>query len=264
MDTMHSRSVNVDAPGMRGDAVVGQMGPEHGPNVVMIHGCPGRPQDFRHLAAAMPHARVTAVAMPGFSQTPQATSPDCTLPGRARFVSAVLDALGIDTFAVVGHSFGAGIAGTLAALEPARVPRVALLAPISLAPHQALRYTAPKLTSALLNTRGVRRIATPVMKKAFMAVGFPRGITAENLRVAMQCAADVDFAQLGRDYRAIRAPTAVAYALDDRIVEHSKPAALAKVVPDGPRLVFDTGDHGIIKSQARPIADALGTWLTAF
>ena len=103
--------------------------------VVFIHGASGNLCDqvgtFADAVAKLPHHRrfrSIYVDRPGCGYTERRTADD-TPRAQARMVAATLSALGIERAVICGHSFGAGVAATLAVTHPHRVAALALLAP---------------------------------------------------------------------------------------------------------------------------------------
>lgn len=83
--------------------------------------------------------RVIGIDTPGYGQSaPPAGVP--TIVGYARAVVAVLDHLGLEAAAVLGHHTGASIAAELALLEPRRIKRVILNGPPLFTPEERATY----------------------------------------------------------------------------------------------------------------------------
>jgi pimeloyl-ACP methyl ester carboxylesterase len=61
-----------------------------------------------------PWMRVVAPDLPGRGDSPLADGADLSLDGQVRAVRAILDELGIERFAAIGHGYGGGIAQLLA------------------------------------------------------------------------------------------------------------------------------------------------------
>lgn len=108
-------------------------GPEDGKRVLLLHGWPDSPRTWRAIAPRLGAQgwRTVAPYLRGFAPTRFLSS------GTLRVGQAValaqdaidlVDRLGWDQFAVVGHDWGARVAYTLAALFPERVTRIAALA----------------------------------------------------------------------------------------------------------------------------------------
>jgi pimeloyl-ACP methyl ester carboxylesterase len=96
--------------------------------VVMLHGQPGSGSDWQQLADQLPPGlRVVALDRPGYGANPLAAGGFAV---NARAVVAELDARGIERAVMVGHSYGAGVALSLAALAPERVEALVLLASV--------------------------------------------------------------------------------------------------------------------------------------
>ncbi|WP_028923364.1 alpha/beta fold hydrolase [Pseudonocardia acaciae] len=101
-----------------------------GEPVLFLHGAGGLMWDPFLEALAAGHT-VYAVEHPGAGESDALTH----LPGiweLVLFYDELLDGLGLDAVSVVGHSFGGMVATELAANNPRRVSRLALIAPIGL------------------------------------------------------------------------------------------------------------------------------------
>jgi pimeloyl-ACP methyl ester carboxylesterase len=83
--------------------------------------------------------RAIGVDTPGYGQSAAPTGPP-TIAGYARAVAAVLDHLGLEAAAVLGHHTGASIAAELALLEPRRITRVILNGPPLFTPAERSAY----------------------------------------------------------------------------------------------------------------------------
>jgi pimeloyl-ACP methyl ester carboxylesterase len=96
--------------------------------VVMLHGQPGSGSDWQQLADQLPaELRVVALDRPGYGGNPLAAGGFAV---NARAVVAELDARGIERAVLVGHSYGGGVALSVAALAPGRVEALVLLATV--------------------------------------------------------------------------------------------------------------------------------------
>jgi pimeloyl-ACP methyl ester carboxylesterase len=120
-------------------------GPQGGPAVVLLHGWPDSSRVWRNQVPVLAEAglRVVAPDLRGFGESDR---PEGTKAYRAKSlcgdVVAVLDALGIEQAAVVGHDWGAALSWLLAsAFAPDRVERLAVL---SAGHPEALRNAGPR------------------------------------------------------------------------------------------------------------------------
>jgi pimeloyl-ACP methyl ester carboxylesterase len=107
---------------------VAEAGDEHGPPVVLLHGWPQHWYEWRDAIGplAQAGARVIAPDLRGFGWS-EITPRGYRKPQLALDVLAVLDALGVDRFALAGHDWGGYIAFLLGLHRPDRVQRLLLL-----------------------------------------------------------------------------------------------------------------------------------------
>ncbi|WP_378008111.1 alpha/beta fold hydrolase [Aeromonas jandaei] len=106
-----------------------------GPAVILIHGLFGSLDNLGLLARALgEHSRVISVDLRNHGVSFR--SDDMSYPAQAADILALMDHLGLDQAAIVGHSMGGKVGMQLAKLAPARVSRlvVADMAPVAY-PH---------------------------------------------------------------------------------------------------------------------------------
>ena len=104
----------------------------HGPAVVLIHGFGGHTFSFRkNVPVLAEHYRVIAVDLKGFGYTERPREGDYSLTAQAQMVVGLMDALGIESAVVVGHSMGGEVAMRIAAGFPERVEKLVLVASVS-------------------------------------------------------------------------------------------------------------------------------------
>lgn len=107
-------------------------GPASGPPVFLLHGWPDDARTYDKVAPALQKAGFRTIVpwLRGFGET-SFLSKDTMRSGEmvamAQDAIDLADALGIGTFAVVGHDWGARIAYALAAAFPARVTRICVI-----------------------------------------------------------------------------------------------------------------------------------------
>lgn len=229
-----------------------------GPALVALHGLPGSVRDWRWLAPALSGVRLVRLDQPGFGGTPRRTAPGTTLEERARFVWAALEALGVRDYVVLGHSMG----GPLAITVSTRARGLALLASVGLRPHRMIRKLgrAPDLP-AVLDAPLVGRLLMRPMRRAFARTGFPASTPDEAIRQCMRIVSRLSFAEVREAVREVRAPSLLAWAEDDPLVEPAIGLELGRELPPGPRLSFDRGGHNIQKSRAVELGEALSRFV---
>ncbi len=142
------------------------------PCVVFIHGAANDHSGYTLLARWFAHHGfgVLAVDLPGHSRSAGPLKAD--VRGYAQWVLALLDAVGVQQAALVGHSMGSLIALEAAGLAPARASRLVLIGtayPMKVS--DALLNTArdkPLAAMAMVNSWS---IATPATKPGFPGPG---------------------------------------------------------------------------------------------
>jgi pimeloyl-ACP methyl ester carboxylesterase len=96
--------------------------------VVLLHGQPGSGSDWQQVTDRLPGGlHAVALDRPGYGASRQAAG---GFTANARAVLAELDARGIGRAVLVGHSYGGGVALTVAAMAPARAEALVLLASV--------------------------------------------------------------------------------------------------------------------------------------
>ncbi|MCA9969126.1 MAG: alpha/beta hydrolase [Anaerolineales bacterium] len=103
------------------------------PLVVLLHGATMDHRMFNaQVAALLPHYRVLVWDAPGHGRS-RPLGAQFTLESCARDLLAVLDAEGVETAVIAGHSFGGYIAQTVYRLAPARVRALVIIGATSIA-----------------------------------------------------------------------------------------------------------------------------------
>jgi pimeloyl-ACP methyl ester carboxylesterase len=99
-----------------------------GREVVLLHGQPGLASDWQQVRGQLPATlRVAALDRPGYGASRQQAG---GFAFNAHAVLAELDRRQIERAVLVGHSYGGGVALSLAALAPERVEALVLLASV--------------------------------------------------------------------------------------------------------------------------------------
>ncbi|HEX2220822.1 MAG TPA: alpha/beta fold hydrolase [Gemmatimonadales bacterium] len=112
-------------PGPAGKLAVDDGG--DGPALLLLHSLGGNSDQW---SAQLEHLRecrrAIALDLRGHGRSEPPPDGDHSIEAHARDVSAVIDALGVEQLALVGHSFGAGVALAYAGMEPSRVTHLVL------------------------------------------------------------------------------------------------------------------------------------------
>nr|WP_298133313.1 alpha/beta hydrolase [uncultured Pseudoxanthomonas sp.] len=119
---MKLREFAVDIPLGR---ITGLRGGGEGPRVLALHGWLDNAASFVPLAAHLPGVQLVAPDLPGHGRSAHlAPGAEYTSGVAVNAVLDIADALGWETFSLLGHSMGAGIASLMAAAVPQRVQRL--------------------------------------------------------------------------------------------------------------------------------------------
>ncbi len=97
-----------------------------GPVLVLVHGYLGGGKIWAdQLAAFSVRHDVICPDLAGFGDSAHLTAPD-SITGHAQDVLRLLDALGVETFALLGHSMGGMVVQEMVRLAPDRIPTLVL------------------------------------------------------------------------------------------------------------------------------------------
>jgi pimeloyl-ACP methyl ester carboxylesterase len=213
-----------------------------GPPVLILHGWGGSLESVRPvLAAVAPVASGWAVDLPGFGQSD-------VPPGAwgtheyAEFVRALMDVLGLQAAAVLGHSFGGRVAIRLAVNHPERVAKLILVNSAGIRPKRKPKYYA--------------RLALAKIGKAAERVGGPAG--ARFRARILQRTASADYLSAGalrdtfvrvvnEDLREqlprIAVPTLLIWGGEDRDTPLRDGKLMETLIPDAGLVVFERAGH---------------------
>jgi 3-oxoadipate enol-lactonase len=134
-----------------------------GPAVLLVHGLGGTSNFYQVQADALAERfRVIRVDSAGAGRSPVADG--ISIESHADDLAAVLDALDVDSAAVVGHSMGTLVVRALAARHPGKVSALALLGAIR-EPPEAGRQ-AQRDRAAVLREKGTAAVAPGVVANA--------------------------------------------------------------------------------------------------
>lgn len=243
-------------------------GPRDAPALICLHGVPGSVRDFRYLAPQLAGAvRVIRIDLPGFGCSAVQWEAVDTLQGRGRIALAVADALGIERFALAGHSMGGGAALAGAAADPTRVVRLVLLASMGASRHRGFG-PGPRVFGALaaaIRWPLASLLLLPIARGAYRRRRFPGSetLSAADFALQFRALAAADFGLVASLAGSPLPPTLVAFARDDALIE---PAVSEDLVARlaGPRVVrFDSGGHNIQKTRAAELGPEIAAFLTA-
>jgi pimeloyl-ACP methyl ester carboxylesterase len=162
-------SVRLRANGLSFHAVVA--GPPDGPLVVLLHGFPEFWYGWRHQIGPLAAAglRVLAPDQRGYNLSDKPLGARAYVLDRlADDVLGLVEALGHQRFAVVGHDWGGAVAWHLAGRNPERVERAAIL---NAPPSAAMRPYLRSHPSQMAKSWYMAVFQLPALPEALMALG---------------------------------------------------------------------------------------------
>jgi pimeloyl-ACP methyl ester carboxylesterase len=246
-----------------------------GPPLLFIHGLIGRWTHWvEQLTAFAESHRVIAVDLPGFGDSPLPAE-KISVPGYARTIEQLLDALEIGAATFVGHSMGGFTSVDLAINFPERVRRLVLVSPAGLSTYsdrrslqllaQARRFkkifnayhARVAAHSELLARRPRLRLLEPTTNivarypdrlPAPFVEEFVRGLAAPGFIDGIEANLNYDYRQrLGE----IACPTLIVWGEDDRLVTAKDADLYERLIPNARKAIFrDTGHMAMIERSA--------------
>lgn len=240
-----------------------------GPPLLFVHGLSGCWQNWLenipHFAATH---RVVAVDLPGFGASPMPREP-ISIPGYARFLERLCDALSIDAAAVVGNSMGGYIAAELAISSPQRVERLMLVSAAGITAEHlhrdgvmagarvvaAVASRAAARHASFARRRGLRRLALqfvvrhPERLSAPIAHELMEGSGKPGFLPAMEAIVEH---RISERLPQIACPTFVLWGKDDRVIPARDAQRFGALIPDVRVVVLpDTGHVAMLERPGR-------------
>ena len=227
---------------------------------LLIHGYPGRPQDFRWITPGLPELRCISLAMPGLDITEPLSSSCLSINERASFVCAFIKVLGLSEAFLLGHSMGGVVATQVANLSP-HIQKLVLLSSVGPTPYRAFRRSKPRMFHSLLNTPMIGKAVEPLVRFGFSALGFPRGVSMEAMRYVLACAHALSFEEHKNNLERLSVPVLSMWSHDDPLIESSCFHALENTIQNVHSVAFEKGGHNLQKTQSDKILRNLRSFL---
>jgi pimeloyl-ACP methyl ester carboxylesterase len=243
-------------------------GPRQAPALIALHGYPDSSRIFGRLLAELPDRRAIAVDWPGQGRSERVTPCDGPTE-RAAWVADVLDALGIERCALLGHDMGALPALCFARDFGARAEHVflanALLsndAPTSLAIRvmrsaKAYRLALPFL-GGLVFERCLRTFLEAPLTHELRDELRSDFVRPESLRalVAACDAYDAELPGILGTMESVKAPVHALWGTRERHFPEEHARALASVLPSTTVDVIE-GGHWMVHERPAEVAAAI-------
>jgi pimeloyl-ACP methyl ester carboxylesterase len=253
----YSRFVEVD--GVR--VHYQEVGDPNAPPMFLIHGFAASnlvwSKVFLELAA--PGFRVIAPDLPGYGYSGKPRHLDYTIASQAKMVLSLLSQLGINRAVLVGSSYGAAIAATMALDHPALVEKLVLVGAVT--NNRPTRYLLMRLFSSpiigdILSPLvvGSRRLLRLRMKRVYDKHSWvldERRVEARHLPLATRGAHRAiirtvrrwDAERVSRDAHQLKQPTLLLWGDTDREVPLRDGERLHEEIPHSRLVVFRECGH---------------------
>lgn len=215
-----------------------------GDPVVLLHGWGASSQSLAPLCGALADAfRVLVVDLPGFGWSPAPPTAWGT-PEYTGHVERLMQEMGMDRAALVGHSFGGRIAIRMAAGQPGRVSRLVLVASAGVRPRRRagyyVRVAAAKLVKRVFSLpvwgatgqRIISKVSGRMASRDYRAAG--------QMRPTLVKVVNEDLTTL---LPAIQAPTLILWGDRDQEVSRSAMETMAARIPGSRLVVFGGAGH---------------------
>src|SRR3954468_13659112 len=234
-----------------------------GPAILFIHGLGASWQSWlEQMPEFAEDHRVVAMDLPGFGYS-EMPAQDISIEYYARWTAKLMDALGIESAAVVGNSMGGFVSADLAIKSPARVQRLVFVSAAIF--WQERRRAQPLVQLARLSDAVVARslvratdhIATRrrLRNAALASAGFryphliSRELAHEMVRSARRTDGFLPALEALADYPVeeelpkIGCPALIVWGAHDTLVPVKDAKRMEDLIPDSRRVVFERTGH---------------------
>lgn len=232
------------------------------PPIVMVHGYPGRPQDFRFLFPHLPDFHCIALAMPNLDISITKTNVSTTtIRERESAILEFLDAMNIEECILMGHSMGGPLMISTTRHHPDRVKGLIIISSVGAQQYRVFRNSKPHWGYQLVRFPIIKTIFTPFMVWMFGKLGFPKGISASAMIHVLHCAHDFSFEENKGNLAAIQQPVLNIWSDNDPYVERELFEEIDGLLTNGENLIVSGGGHNPQRSEAEMVAQVLQSWI---
>jgi pimeloyl-ACP methyl ester carboxylesterase len=258
MNKIHSKKIKVNGRDVH-YFVAGQGHP-----LVVIHGGGGDARTWlKNVAELAERYTVYAPDLPGFGGS-QPLEGDYYIPEMAEFVDSFARSLGLESFYLVGHSIGGGVALNYALKSPHKIKKLVLVSSLCLGREIALwvrimTFPARAIGSAILAVLGG---IGWLVKKLLIPVEFvvPASFTSVNLGSSIATFKEQTVILASRLSELVM-PTLVVWGARDEIVPVRHAYAAAQVIPDCQLKVFEKRGHNVHRDELHEFSRLLTGFL---
>jgi pimeloyl-ACP methyl ester carboxylesterase len=235
-------------------------GPRYDPvPIVLIHGTGSSLHTWEGWSHALrEQRRVVSFDLPGFGLTGPRPSGDYREETDARFVLALMDALGVRRAAVAGSSLGGKVARQIASLAPERVDRLILVSPTD----SVLQARVVPVAGALAKVPLLNRMLDTLLPRSTVEAalrfvyGDPSRVTPElierhfslalrqgNRRALIERLSQTPHGETDDIERKLTLPTLILWGGRDRVIPPAHAQRVADDIAGSRSVVFETLGH---------------------
>jgi len=252
-------------------------GPRDDPQpIVLLHGTSDSLHTWQGWTEGLRGTRrVIRFDLPGFGLTGPSPNSDYSIKAYVRFVVAVLDKVGVQSFVLGGNSLGGQIAWATALAVPTRVNKLVLVdsAGYPLQPQSVpigfrlsripgvrvlLEFVLPRgvVQSSLQNVYGDSSRVTPEMVDRFYELTLRKG-NREALALRMQQPLSGDETKI----KSLKVPTLILWGGNDRLIPIENANRFASDIANSRLVVFENLGHVPQEEDAHATLQALKLFL---
>jgi pimeloyl-ACP methyl ester carboxylesterase len=232
--------------------------------LVVLHGGAGDARTWlNNVDMLSNNYRVYVPDLPGFGES-QPSDSDYNILGLTEFVDGFADNLGLESFYLMGHSIGGGVALNYALKFPHRIKRLVLVSSLCLGREIALwlrlSILARRIGSAILTVlRGIKWLC----QKLSIPVEFTMPLSRASLDLGSSIATPKEQTLvLANRLPELMMPTLVVWGAKDRIVPVSQAYAAAQLIPNCQLKVFGRCGHNVYRDEIHDFSRLLTGFLS--
>ena len=234
-----------------------------GPVLLFLPGWMNTLSNFDELASRLvSNYRIVRLDLPGFGGGTETPPLNWHIADYASFVKAFIEKIRLDSYTLVGHSFGGRVVIKGVAQEMLRPSRIILIAPGGVAKHRTFRNqmltVLAKIGKVFLYIppfvfwrTQLRRKLYKMLKSDYFAAGALSRVYLNAIREDLQ-----------EDARKIQIPTLLVWGTDDEMVPLSDGRRFAELIKNSKLEIISGVGHSIHRERADEVARFIRTFLT--
>jgi len=236
----------------------------HGEPLLVVHGGGGDAATWlNNISELAENYTVYAPDLPGFGDSQQIEG-DCYIPELTAFIDKFTDKLGLESFHIVGHSIGGGIALNYALGSPQKIKKLVLISSLCMGREIAFwvrilslpaRYIGSILQAGL---KSVQWVFTTLLSP--LKLVFPLTSTSLGFGKSISTLKEQTMVLAGR-LSEIMMPTLVVWGSRDGIVPVRQAYAAAEIIPDCQLKVFENRGHNVHRDELKQFSSVLTDFL---